>query len=530
MKEGHRMAFDPYAAAKAAAKKYYEDKNKGKYGTTSNSTVQKQTAAQQAAQRYQQQKNSGIYKTTSGGTVSSKSGGSSGGARTISSVTIPAIKTPNIPTKKYNPVRPTPSKDVSGIDQSQIAAAAYQRQLAKYRNSNDDEEDTKPDIEIVAGAQEKTPKYYNGYGRWMLPSENYAANPSAVDGSAQAAANANPYGTRYGTTLRRTQSNPNSSETFGLALDPNYEYKTYAQQQAEKAAAEAERERAYQQWLAQQQTIAQPVVEEEMLPEEELDPMEDYWQAIIDAQNAQYAALNQALRNQQSGLNSLYDQNAADLYAQYVRSGLVLPEQMAGMATGTADSMMLQNDLNYQNNLNKNELERIAGLADIDAQMAQNQADADLQAAQTAAEWAKMAYQQRLAEQEAEREYQLALAKANQSNSSSKPSLTASQAMSAWENGYDTPEIRAALQYYYGYVPENKNASTKPSGANSVSAQSADLGAGLANGSSGFGIVDTKAYYVPGLGRLSGAEVKKGIQSGQIDVYTQGSDYFFRKA
>lgn len=133
--------------------------------------------------------------------------------------------------------------------------------------------------------------------------------------------------------------------------------------------------------------------------------MDRYAQAIIDAQQAQYDALNQALRNQQSGLNSLYDQNAADLYAQYVRSGLVLPEQMAGMATGAADSMLLQNDLNYQNNLNKNELERIAGLADIEAQMAQNQADADLQAAETAAEWAKMAYQQRLAEQEAAAKY-----------------------------------------------------------------------------------------------------------------------------
>lgn len=501
------MAFDPYAAAKAAAQKYYEDKNKGKYGTTSNSTVQKQTAAQQAAQRYQQQKNSGTYQTTSGGTVkgTSKSSGSSGGARTIPSVTIPAIKTPNIPTKKYNPVRPTPNRDVSSVDQSQIAANAYKRQLAKYRNSNDEEETTKKNPDMGIG--------YSG--------------PTAMGTF-----------TSLLTPKSTAQTGQNSSDTYGPALDPNYEYKTYAQQQAEKAAAEAERERAYQQWIAQQQTVVQPVVEEEMLPEEELDPMADYWQAIIDAQNAQYAAMNQALRNQQVGLNGLYDQNAADLYAQYVRSGLVLPEQMAGMSTGAADSMLLQNDLNYQNNLNKNELERIAGLADIDAQMAQNQADADLQAAQTAAEWAKMAYQQRLAEQEAEREYQLALAKANNraSNTASKPSLTASQAMSAWENGYDTPEIRAALQYYYGYIPGNgNNAKNVNSGANSVSAASANLGAGLAAGTnngvaSNYGIMDTKAYYVPGLGRLSGAEVKKGIQSGQIDVYKQGSEYFFRKA
>lgn len=444
-------------AAQLAAEAYERQKQQNKYGTTSGGTVTKTNpvdASKQAAQIYQQQKNSGIYKTTSGGTVrgTGKSSGSYGGSRTIPSVTMPVIKTPTVPTKKYNPVRPTPNKDVSSIDQSQIAANAYKQQLAKYRNSYDDEESTK-----------KTQNAGNRY-----------SGPTAMGTF-----------TSLMTPQSTAKTGQNSSDTYGPALDPNYEYKTYAQQQAEKAAAEAERNRAYQQWLAQQQTIAQPVVEEEMLPEEELDPMDDYWQAIIDAQNAQYAALNQALRNQQSGLNSLYDQNAADLYAQYVRSGLVLPEQMAGMATGTADSMMLQNDLNYQNNLNKNELERIAGLSDIDAQMAQNQADADLQAAQTAAEWAKMAYQQRLAEQEAERKYKLALAKANNnaSNTARKPSLTASQAMSAWENGYDTPEIRAALQYYYGYIPDNvSNTKNVSSGANSVSAESANLGAGLATG------------------------------------------------
>ena len=358
------MAFDPYAAAKAAAQKYYEDKNKGKYGTTSNSTVQQQTAAQQAAQRYQQQKNSGIYQTTSGGTVKSpsKSIGFSGGSRTIPRVTMPIIKTATVPTKKYTPVRPTPNPDVSGIDQSKVAAAAYQRQLAKYRNSDDDQ------------TTKKNPDTGVGY-----------SGPTAM-------------GTFSSKLTKTPAPGQDSTATFGLAQDKNYEYKTYAQQKAEAEAARKEQERAYHQWLAQQQTVEQPVLEQEML-EEELDPMEEYWQAIIDAQNAQYAAMNQALRNQQVGLNGLYDQNAADLYAQYVRSGLVLPEQMAGMATGAADSMLLQNDLNYQNNLNKNELERIAGLADLESQMAQNQAEADLQAAETAAEWAKMAYQQRLANQ-----------------------------------------------------------------------------------------------------------------------------------
>lgn len=358
-------------AAQLAAEAYEKQKRQNRYGTTGGYTVSKPNPvdkSQQAAQRYQQQKNSGTYQTTTGTTVKSpsKSGGSSGGARTIPSVTIPAIKTPNIPTKKYNPVRPTPNKDVSSVDKSQIVADAYKQKMAQYRQSMgyDDEESTK--------GKQNTGNGYSG--------------PTAM-------------GTFSSMLTKTPATGQDSTATFGLAQDKNYEYKTYAQQKAEAEAARKEQERAYQQWLAQQQTVEQPVLEE--VVEEELDPMEEYWQAIIDAQNAQYAAMNQALRNQQVGLNGLYDQNAADLYAQYVRSGLVLPEQMAGMATGAADSMLLQNDLNYQNNLNKNELERIAGLADLEAQMAQNQAAADLQAAETAAEWAKMAYQQRLAEQKA---------------------------------------------------------------------------------------------------------------------------------
>lgn len=164
---------------------------------------------------------------------------------------------------------------------------------------------------------------------------------------------------------------------------------------------------------------------------------DSYLQAILDAQQAQTDALNQSLLNQRSGVDSLYDQNAQDLYAQYRRSQLGMPEQLAGTATGTADSLMLQNDLNYQNNLETNELERIAALNDVDAQVAQNQADADLQAAQTAAEWAQMAYQQRQAELEAEREYQLALAKANSGsgNGSDKRPYTISELEIMLENG-----------------------------------------------------------------------------------------------
>lgn len=162
---------------------------------------------------------------------------------------------------------------------------------------------------------------------------------------------------------------------------------------------------------------------------------DSYLDAILEAQQAQTDALNQALAAQRSGVGALYDQNAADLYANYRRSGLAMPEQLAGTATGMADSYMLQNDLNFQNNLNTNELERIAAMNDLDAQAAQNQANADLQAAQTAAEWAQMMYQNRQNELAAEREYQLAMAKANNSGSSGNGGYSLSELSTLYKNG-----------------------------------------------------------------------------------------------
>ena len=198
-----------------------------------------------------------------------------------------------------------------------------------------------------------------------------------------------------------------ASDTFGYAMTPGNGYKTYAQQKAEaEAAAKEEADRlAYQQWIAQQQKLAeQKAMEEELLEEEEweeeeLDPMESYLQAILDAQNAQSQALINALMGQSGSLNAQYDANAANMYEMYRRGQLAFPELMSGTATGLADSFSLQNNLNFQNNLSDNELARAAALDALQVQANQVQADAELQAAQTAADWAKMMYQQRLANQ-----------------------------------------------------------------------------------------------------------------------------------
>lgn len=145
--------------------------------------------------------------------------------------------------------------------------------------------------------------------------------------------------------------------------------------------------------------VKEPEVEEEWEEEEELSELEAYMQAIIDAQNAQAAANMQMLKNQSGVLNQQYDNNAANLYAQYRRAGLAMPEMLAGTATGIADSYTLQNNLNFQNNLVENELERASAQNQLNAQMNEIQANADLQAAQNAADWAQMAYQYKMQNQ-----------------------------------------------------------------------------------------------------------------------------------
>ena len=247
---------------------------------------------------------------------------------------------------------------------------------------------------------------------------NVQAAIKSVDGSAAAV---DAYRKRLAANQRRTtnqgmyndeERNVNApvstgaSDTFGYAMTPGNGYKTYAQQKAEaEAAAKEEADRlAYQQWIAQQQKLAeQKAMEEELLEEEEmeeeLDPMESYLQAILDAQNAQSQALINALMGQSGSLNAQYDANAANMYEMYRRGQLAFPELMSGTATGLADSFSLQNNLNFQNNLSDNELARAAALDALQVQANQVQADAELQAAQTAADWAKMMYQQRLANQ-----------------------------------------------------------------------------------------------------------------------------------
>ena len=424
---------------------------------------------------YEKSKKTGVSQTKDGGTVTTKPKNS--GANDVSSasanlgagkatggvskpITVPkgsgnksgsnaasiyasllANQPKTVPTVTYKAptVKVAVPAKIAQAAETNIAAEAYKKKLAAAQNKSVGKADDE-DIEIVKSSEVVDPRKFNGYGQYMLPSDQktkygsgqsstgtfgLALNPeykTYAEQKAEAAANAaKPYSNynQYmlpegyslfnknvdGSEIASYNANPNMTLTGETLLDSNaFNAKVDAQKKqiADQKAAQAEAERiALAQAEAEQQRLLeeQQLLEERRMWEELMAEQESAYQAMMDAYNAQAAANIQALQNQSGVLNQQYDNNAANLYAQYRRSGLAMPELLAGTATGIADSLTLQNDLNFQNNLTANELERAAAQNELAAQANQIQADADLQAAQTAADWAQMAYQQRLAAQ-----------------------------------------------------------------------------------------------------------------------------------
>ena len=174
--------------------------------------------------------------------------------------------------------------------------------------------------------------------------------------------------------------------------------------------------------------------------------------SILGAQDSATAAAVQAYMNQLPLVNESYDNLARQAYAEYMKARTGLPEQVSGMATGMADSLLTQNDLNYQNNLSSNELARAAALADVRTQAAQAQAQGELQAAQIQAELEQQAYQRRLEVMRMAQQQQAAARSGSGSlgSGSYEPDLTAPQAWSAYENNLRTDKVLSALSYWYG--------------------------------------------------------------------------------
>ena len=94
-----------------------------------------------------------------------------------------------------------------------------------------------------------------------------------------------------------------------------------------------------------------------------------YADALAAANAAQQAALEQgrtALSYQKTGVNQSFDDLAKQAYTNYMVNDKKMRQQTGTLATGTADSLALQGQLGYENNLNTNERERQNTLTGID--------------------------------------------------------------------------------------------------------------------------------------------------------------------
>lgn len=425
---------------------YYTDlwkkqKQSGVYQTRDGGKVYKNEAVRQAdkavqaaVQSAQQQQSSGRYKTTSGGVVTSTPRATTTYTPKTTAVNIPNLMQSFTPTPAPAKTRTNPRQIASAVpngaaiatsDRAKAAANQYYKYPQMFQGgrlqdmeATFSDEVTKPTGTIATASQRfqlapELNRYneatvldlLNRYGVTQeqvgMPLEYLYYGGSSYMGAPHLLKHSNDYVLQDHNGNRITVGDLRYALENGLYMMGN--------------------EQAYNDWVkgvAQNEVRTVDPYEYEDFGGWEDDgySLPDYAQDIIDAQNAQYQALISALQGQSGTLDQQYAESARDLYANYMRQGLALPEQLAGTSTGTADSMLLQNDLNYQNNLYQNELARQAAQQDLQNQINQYGAEAALQSAQTAAEWAQIQWQQEQAEREAEREYQLNLAKLNQQN------------------------------------------------------------------------------------------------------------------
>lgn len=151
-----------------------------------------------------------------------------------------------------------------------------------------------------------------------------------------------------------------------------------------------------------------------------------------------------------------------------------LPQQMAAMGNsgGLTESALLGLQTGYENDRNSIMKGANSDLAALDRQIAELEAQGDMNRAQIIADYrnrqyeaqmraaelaAQQAFQQQQAQEEFERQkellaYRNSLTGSGGSGGSGSGALTAKEALAQFNNGYDTPEIRAAILPVYGDI------------------------------------------------------------------------------
>lgn len=161
------------------------------------------------------------------------------------------------------------------------------------------------------------------------------------------------------------------------------------------------------------------------------------------------AARSQIPQTYDIARNSAADQNARS------RGAFNEMAVAQGLNTGTTGQAALAQDVVYQQNLSDIDRQQAQALSDLDLQRANldtTYKNAIAQAEATGnAELADALYQEYVRQDELAAQQQASLtAKAQSAVTSTKPTLTASQAQTAIKNGIITDDVISAFDYYYG--------------------------------------------------------------------------------
>lgn len=123
---------------------------------------------------------------------------------------------------------------------------------------------------------------------------------------------------------------------------------------------------------------------------------DNYRNAMINAYNIQKSAYDSQMDAagrvadaNAANVNRIHDDAARQAYITMMQAKRDMPRQMAALGlagTGMSESIALQNMTNYQNNINQNEIERAALVADIYNQLASKRADTGITQAQIASD------------------------------------------------------------------------------------------------------------------------------------------------
>lgn len=176
---------------------------------------------------------------------------------------------------------------------------------------------------------------------------------------------------------------------------------------------------------------------------------------MLGSYSAYIDAAVDALLGQKAGIDQSAEAAKQNAYESYLRSKLGMDEQTRGMATGMADSLAVQNDLTFQNNLSAIDRDRMNAYADIDNQAAQMRAEGNLQLAQLAADQEQLAYERAMAEREwAYKLQQDAMNGGGSGGGATEPIYTISELDKMFREGIISAEEYRALSGLGGSLPD----------------------------------------------------------------------------